>query len=165
MLVSLIVAHGSNNEIGKDNQLLWHISEDLKNFKKLTLNHILVMGRKTYESIGRPLPKRQTIILTRQSDYQADGCLIAHSVDEVFSLAKGCGDFNQEELFIAGGGEIYSVFLPKADRLYITEVECSLDADTYFPHVNRAEWKVMQEEYHPKKDDSFSWVFRIFHRH
>ena len=111
MDISLIVAHGNNREIGKDNKLLWHISEDLKNFKKVTLNHILIMGRKTFESIGRPLPKRKTIILTKQKDYSTpEGCLVAHSVDEALEMAKMCTNFNQDEIFIAGGGEIYRLF-------------------------------------------------------
>ena len=145
MDISLIVAHGKNREIGKDNKLLWYISEDLKNFKRLTLNHILIMGRKTFESIGRPLPKRQTIVLTRQQDFSAPGVLVAHSVEDAIELAQECPDFKQEELFIAGGGEIYQLFLPMATKLYLTSIDMEIEADTFFPQLDLSSWKKQSE--------------------
>jgi dihydrofolate reductase len=122
------------------------------------------MGRKTYESIGKPLPKRMTIVLTRQKNFQANGCLIADTIERALELAKSCKDFNQEEIFIAGGGEIYSAFLPLADFLYISEVESSLEADTYFPPFSDEQWELVKITQYPEKKDCFTWSFKVFKR-
>ena len=136
MKISLIASIGKNNELGFKNQLIWHLPDDLKNFKKITSGHTIVMGKKTYESIGKPLPNRNNIILARDYDYKADGCVVAHSIEEVLDLIK-----NEDETFIIGGGEIYKLFLPLANKLYLTQVNASLEADTYFPKFNLKEWK------------------------
>jgi len=134
---------GKNREIGKNNQLLWHISEDLKNFKKLTLGHHLLMGRKTFESIGKALPGRSTIILTRDETYQKDGCYIAHSIDQALKMAK---DNGETELFICGGAEIYQQVLGLTDTIYLSKVDFEGPADTYFPKLTIEDWQIIKEE-------------------
>lgn len=127
-MVSIIVAIAQNGIIGGGNALLWHISEDLQRFKRLTTGHPVVMGRKTFESIGKPLPNRMNVIITRQPDYKADGCIVVHSLEEAI------GSFPpEEEIFIIGGGEIYNQAWNIADRLYITWIGAAFDGDTYLP--------------------------------
>ncbi len=165
MRISMIVAHGKNREIGKDNQLLWHISEDMKNFKRLTTNHCMVMGRKTFESIGRALPKRKTIILTNNSEYQAAaGCVIANSLQNAIDSVATHVDFAQEELFIAGGGEIYNLFLPVVDRIYLSEIDYSISADTFFPEVDFSSWTLTEQQDHPAIGGSAAWKFSVWDR-
>lgn len=135
-MIALVVAMAGNNAIGKDNQLLWHISEDLQFFKKLTLGGTVIMGRKTYESIGRPLPKRRNIVITRTESYLADGAEIVHSLEEALSIAE-----SDEKVFIIGGGEIYRQAISFADMLYITKVDRTYDADTFFPDIEYSQWK------------------------
>lgn len=165
MNISLIVAHGKNREIGKDNKLLWHIPADLKNFKKYTLNHVLVMGRKTFESIGKALPKRKTIILTKQHDYHApDGCLVATSVDQAIALAQNETQFNKDELFVVGGGEIYELFLPSANKLYISIIDNNFEADTYFPEITYQNWQLLEECSFGPIADQYAWSFAIWNK-
>jgi len=135
-MIALVVAMAGNNAIGKDNQLLWHISEDLQFFKKLTLGGTVIMGRKTYESIGRPLPKRRNIVITRTESYLADGAEIVHSLEEALSISE-----SDEKVFIIGGGEIYRQAISFADMLYITKVDRTYDADTFFPDIEYSQWK------------------------
>lgn len=135
-MIALVVAMAGNNAIGKDNQLLWHISEDLQFFKKLTLGGTVIMGRKTYESIGRPLPKRRNIVITRTEGYLAAGAEIVHSLEEALSIAE-----SDEKVFIIGGGEIYRQAISFADMLYITKVDRTYDADTFFPDIKYSQWK------------------------
>ncbi|QNE18906.1 dihydrofolate reductase [Kribbella qitaiheensis] len=132
MTIILIAAIGANGVIGRDNDLPWRIREDLQHFKQLTLGHTLVMGRKTYDSIGRPLPGRRTVVVTRQPDWSADGVEVVHTVEEAL---KSDGD-----IYVAGGGEIYRQALPYADRLELTEVDQSPDGDVTFPAFDRSEW-------------------------
>jgi dihydrofolate reductase len=134
----MIVAIGNNREIGRNNDLLWHIPEDLKNFKKLTLGHHIIMGRKTFESIGRPLPGRHTIIVTTQEDYSVSGCITVHSLEEALDFAK---EANESEVFICGGGAIYELALPKTEKLYLSRVDYSGEADVYFPDFERYNWQ------------------------
>jgi dihydrofolate reductase len=136
MTVILIAAVGSNGVIGRDNDLPWRIREDLQRFKQLTLGHTLVMGRKTYDSIGRPLPGRRTVVVTRQPDWsaQAEGVAVAHRLDDALKVASG------NDVYVAGGGEIYRQALPLADRLELTEVAQSPAGDVTFPALNQAEW-------------------------
>jgi dihydrofolate reductase len=134
MSVILIAAVGSNGVIGRDNDLPWRIREDLQRFKQLTLGQTLVMGRKTYDSIGRPLPGRRTVVVTRQLDWSVDGVDVVHSLDDALKLADG------NDLYVAGGGEIYRQALPHADRLELTEVDQSPDGDVTFPTFDRATW-------------------------
>ncbi len=131
MKISLICALGSNGAIGRGNELLWRISEDLKRFKRVTTGHSIIMGRKTYESIGRPLPNRTNIILTRDESYNADGCMVVHSLDDALAVAAKGSATN--EVFIIGGGEIYKQAIAMAERLYLTLVDDAPDgADTFF---------------------------------
>jgi dihydrofolate reductase len=136
-MISFVVAMDENRAIGKDNDLPWYLPNDLKHFKKTTMGKMgkpIVMGRKTYESIGKPLPGRENIVVTRDQSYEAEGTTIVHSVDEVLQI-------NAEEICVIGGSEIFKQFLPVADRLYITEIHHTFDADTYFPELSADEWK------------------------
>lgn len=129
-IMSIIVAIGSSRELGKDNKLLWHIPEDMKRFKQLTYGHLVIMGRTTYESIGSKLPGRINIIVSHNKNYIAEGCIVAHSLDEAIEVAKAN---ETEEFFIIGGGQIYAQVMNLANKLYITVVDGNFEADTYFP--------------------------------
>jgi dihydrofolate reductase len=159
---SLIVAHGKNFEIGKDNKLLWHLSDDLKNFKEHTLNKPIVMGRKTYESIGRPLPKRTNIILTQNQDLKLEGCLVMHSYEEVDQWAK---QNNINELVYIGGGKIYQDVIDRVDKMYITLVHGEFNADTFFPQYNIDDF-TKSSYYHHDKDEKndYSWDFYMLEK-
>lgn len=157
MIKSLIVAHGENYEIGFDNQLLWHLSDDLKNFKNHTTGKPIVMGRKTYDSIGRPLPKRTNIILTRNTDLKVEGCLVMHSYEEVETWAT---ENSVEELVYIGGGKIYADVLPRVDKMYITKVHGTFNADTFFPQYNLDNFRVLNQYTHEKDEkNDFTWEF------
>ena len=145
MLISIIVAVAKNGVIGKDNQLLWRLPDDLKRFKQLTLGHPMIMGRKTFESIGKPLPGRTSIIITNQKDFSVEGILVAHSLDEALNIARG---LEEKEAFIIGGGEIYKQALPLTDHLYVTEVDLVIDGDTFFEIANPAAWKETERIIH-----------------
>ena len=134
--ISLIAAVASNGVIGRDGRMPWHLPEDLKRFKALTMGHAIVMGRKTYDSIGRLLPGRRTIIVTRQPDYRVEGAEVAHSVDAAIALAPG-----DDEIFVIGGGEIYAQALPFADRLLMTEIDAAPEGDVRFPAIDRRQWR------------------------
>lgn len=139
-IISIIVAMGRNRAIGKDNQLLWHISNDLKRFKAITSGHTVVMGRRTFESLPNgPLPKRRNIVLS-SNKRQIEGCETAHSLDEVIELTK-----SEDEIFIIGGGDVYRQFLPWAHRLYITNIDKAFDADTFFPETDPSHWELKEK--------------------
>ena len=125
-----------NRVIGIANRLPWHLPEDLQHFKRLTMGHHILMGRKTYASIGRPLPGRTTVILTRQPGFRVEGCLSAGSLAEAVAM---CGD--DPEVFVVGGAELYAQALPLAERLYLTEIEADYAGDAYFPEVDREQWR------------------------
>ncbi len=145
MSISIIAAIGKKNELGKGNQLLWHLPDDLKHFKELTSGHTVVMGRKTFESIGKPLPNRRNIVITRDTNYKQDGVQVVHSIEEI---EKG-----DEEIFVIGGGEIYKQALPFADKLYITEVNAEeKDADTFFPMIEKEKWKEKERVHHTQDE-------------
>lgn len=129
-MISIIAAIDNQRGIGKQNKLLWRIPADMKRFRKLTNGHPVIMGRKTYESIGKPLPNRVNIIVSRDNAYNVEGCIIAHSVPEAIEKAK---EVDTEEVFIIGGAQIYTQALPYADKLYLTLVNSTFDADTFFP--------------------------------
>ncbi len=139
-MINVIVAVAQNGVIGGDNQLLWHISEDLKNFKALTSGHPVVMGRKTYESLGRPLPNRENIVISR-SDIQIDGCRVVHSLEEAVALFSPA-----DKVFIIGGAQIYKEAMPIADRLFITHVAKDYEGDVHFPEWNKEEWKLVERK-------------------
>lgn len=132
-MIALIAAISRNGQIGVNNQLPWHIKEDLQHFKSITSESTIVMGRKTFESIGRPLPNRRNIVLTRDITFKAEGVEVVHSLDEILTLSNQVSD-----LFIIGGGEVYTLFLPYADKLYITLVDIDIEGDTYFPEYANA---------------------------
>jgi dihydrofolate reductase len=147
MIISLIVAIANNNAIGKDNDLLWHLPNDMKYFKEKTLNHHIITGRKNYISIPkkyRPLVNRTNIVLTRSTDFSEEGCIVKHSLQEAIEYAKSN---NEVELFIIGGGQIYKEALENGlvDRMYITHVKSDYEADTFFPIVNEANWNKVSE--------------------
>ena len=146
MIISLIVAMDENRGIGVDNRLPWHLSADLKRFKALTMGHHLVMGRKTYESIGKPLPGRTSIIITRNPDYVVEGCIVVHSLEEALQTARERGE---EEAFITGGGEIFNQALSLADRIYLTRVHAETNAQVYFPAFNEDAWIEKESTSHP----------------
>lgn len=127
-MISLIVAMGNNRVIGKNNQLLWNIPEDMEHFKKTTTGKTVIMGRKTYESIGKPLPKRKNVVLTRDKNFVAPGCIVIHTLLEALKISE-----TSQETFVIGGEEIYKLFLPFAYKLYITKVDVTLDGDAFFP--------------------------------
>jgi dihydrofolate reductase len=133
--LSLIVALANDNVIGVNNTLPWHLPEDLKRFRTLTTGHHIIMGRKTYESLGRLLPGRTTVIVTRNKDYKLEGALIAHSLESAVALCK-----NDDEVFLTGGAELYQDGLKFADKLYITEVDLSVEGDAYFPEFDLNLW-------------------------
>jgi dihydrofolate reductase len=158
-MISLVVAMGLNREIGINNQIPWKLSEDLKNFKKTTMGHHILMGRKTYESIGKPLPGRTNIILTRNLNYQATDCITVTSLDEAIKLAKTKGE---TELMVIGGAEIYKEALGRANRIYLSKIEFKGKADAYFPEFNESDWKVISEVKH--STDSIPWTFKVIER-
>ncbi|WP_163100916.1 dihydrofolate reductase [Peribacillus alkalitolerans] len=142
-MISFILAMDENRVIGKDNQLPWHLPADLKYFKKVTMGHPVVMGRKTYESIGRLLPGRENIILTRDHDYSVEGGIVFHSVEEFMDYAKK--DPN-EEYFVIGGAEIFNLLMDKVDILYITEIHATFEGDTFFPEIKEDIWTLVSSE-------------------
>ena len=143
MTVTIVVAIAENYAIGKHNQLLWHMPADLKHFKQITSGHTVIMGRKTYDSVGKPLPNRRNIIITRQ-DITIPGCEVVKSVEEALKLCS-----NEEEVFIVGGAEIYKLAMYKTDRIYLTIIHHSFDADSFFPEIDYMEWKEVSMEDHP----------------
>lgn len=156
MPVSIIVAASKNNVIGKDNQLIWHLSADLKRFKTLTTGHHIIMGRKTFESIGKPLPNRTSIIITRQTDYKADGCIVVNSLEEALKKVPA-----EQEAFIIGGGTIYKEAINKADKLYLTLVHAEFDGDTFFPEHDEKIWNCLNREDHisdEKNEYAYSFI-------
>lgn len=163
MLISAIVAVGNNNVIGKDNDLPWYLPADLKYFKRTTLGRHIIMGRKCYESIGRPLPKRTNIVLTRNPFFTGTNLLVAHSLDEALQLAA---DNGETEAMILGGGEIYAQSMPRWDRLYLTQVDVDVpDGDTFFPELDEREWTLVREEaYDPDEKNPHAYAFRVYER-
>lgn len=143
-IISIVVAVAENNAIGKNNQLLWHLPADLKHFKNITSGRTVVMGRKTYDSIGKPLPNRKNIIITRQKDLILSGADVVSSLEEALSVDK-----ESKEIFIIGGAEIYKNALPFTNRIYLTTVHQQYEADTFFPAFDRSEWKETSHDYHP----------------
>lgn len=149
MKTSLIVAMAENQTIGIDNSLPWHLPNDLQYFKKVTMAKPIIMGRKTYESIGRPLPGRTNIVITRQADYQAEGIVVVNSLQQALDKAEDISFVaGHEEVMVIGGAEIYQQALLKADRLYITHVHSEIAGDAFFPHVSWNDWQECQREDH-----------------
>lgn len=146
-MLSIVVAVSENNVIGLANDLPWKLSGDLKRVKTLTMGHHLIMGRKTFDSIGRPLPGRTTIVITRQNAFQAEGCMIVNSLKDAIEIAS-----NDSEAFIFGGGEIFKEALPFTTKVYLTRVHCSVKGEIYFPELNLAEWEKTSEQRYLKDE-------------
>ena len=143
-MISLLVAAANNNAIGKNNQLLWHLPKDMKFFKNTTWGMVIIMGRKTYESVDKPLPGRVNIVITRQKDWKREGVWVAENLADAIEQAKTT---NCKEIFIIGGGEIYKESMPLADKIYMTRVDASFeDADTYFPEIDKEVWTLTSEQ-------------------
>lgn len=162
MIVSAIVAAAKNNVIGKDNEIPWYLPADLAYFKKTTLNHHVIMGRKCYDSVGRPLPKRVNIVVTRNPFFKADGVIVAHSVEEALGVAF---DGGETEVFILGGGHIYRESMELWDKLYLTEVDLEPEGDVFFPEIDASEWtETWREAHDADAKNEHAYVFRILER-
>jgi dihydrofolate reductase len=163
MLISLIVAAGTNNAIGKDNQLLWHLPKDLQFFKKTTWAMPVIMGRKTFESLsGKPLQGRLNIVITRQRNWQPEGVTVVHSLRDALFVAESA---DYKEVFVAGGGEIYKEALPKADKVYLTRVQTAPEADTFFPELEPDEWQLLSDETFPMNEKhAYPYSFQLWAR-
>lgn len=141
MSLSVIVALAKNRVIGLNNTLPWHLPEDLKRFKQLTMGHHIIMGRKTFESLGRLLPGRQTVIVTRNPDYKVDGAIVVHSLEQAMSVSSA-----DSEAFLIGGAELYQQSLPLAKRLYLTMIDAEFEGDAYFPEIELDHWDLLEQQ-------------------
>jgi len=159
--ISIIVAIAENYAIGKDNDLLWHISKDLKRFKKLTKGHYIIMGKRTYYSLPvRPLPNRTSLIITDIADEEIDNCLMAYSIEDAVEKMD-----SEKENFIIGGGSIYRQFMPLADKLYITRVHKNFEADTFFPEISLDEWRLVEKiDVNDDPQNDFTYSFETYIR-
>lgn len=162
MIISLIVAMDEKGGIGKNNRLPWHLSSDLKRFKAMTLGHHVLMGRKTYQAIGKLLPGRVMIVVTHRKGYHPEGCLVVNSLEAAIKVAD---DNHESELFIIGGGEIFDQTLDMADKIYLTSVHTKVDADVFFPKIDKSKWRlVSSEETAPEEKDEYGSDFKKFIR-
>jgi len=155
-MLSLIVAMTENNVIGRDGDMPWRLSADLRRFKQITMGHHMLMGRKTFDSIGRVLPGRTTVVISRSATYDDSNVRVARSLDEALEIAA-----DDEEVFVVGGAQIYSLALPKVDRLYVTRIHCDLEGDTHFPDVDWNAWELIDEqrcEADEKNDHDYSFL-------
>ncbi|WP_210148838.1 dihydrofolate reductase [Chryseobacterium scophthalmum] len=160
-MTTIVVAMGEKNEIGSGNQLLWHLPKDLKHFKDLTSGHPIIMGRKTYESIGKALPNRTNIVVSRKKNWFQEGVLIVGSIKEAVKFAKKI----DENIFIIGGGNVYEQTMEIADRLEVTLVKANLEADTYFPKINNKFWKMTSEVCHEKDEkNQYDFCFQTYEK-
>jgi len=155
MIVSAVVAIGENNAIGKDNQLLWRLPADLKHFKEITSGHTVIMGRKTYDSVGKPLPNRRNIIITRNKDLEIPGVEIVASMDEALALCQ-----EEEEVYVIGGAQIYASSMHLTDKIYLTRVHQSFEADSFFPEIDPGIWSETEVEPHqPDEKNPIGYTF------
>lgn len=163
MIISLVVAASENNVIGRNNQLLWHLPKDMKFFKNVTWAMPVVMGRKTFESMGsKPLTGRKNILITRKTGWKAEGVSVVNSVDDAIALA---GDGNYKEIFIIGGGEIYKNCFQKADKVYMTRVHAELEGDTFFPMIEKNDWKLVNNTDNPADEKhAYPFSFQLWER-
>ena len=160
MRISLIVAMAENGVIGRNNQLPWRLSADLQHFKKITMGKPLIMGRNTHDSIGRPLPGRSNIVISRDKQYQAEGCVVVHSVDAALAAADGA-----EEVMIMGGAQLYEQTIGRADRLYVTLVHASIEGDVCFPEIDWEHWhEISAEDFRADDKNEFDFSFYVFDR-
>ena len=160
MKISLIAAMADNGVIGRNNRLPWRLSADLQRFKALTMGKPIVMGRKTWESIGRPLPGRTNIVVTRDVGYRAEGCVVVHSVDQALEVAAG-----SDEVMVIGGANLYQQLLDRADRLYLTQVRADVEGDAWFPEFDRAQWREVERESHSRDEkNEYDYAFVTLER-
>lgn len=160
MIVSLVAAAGLDDGIGKDGRMPWHLPADLRHFKRLTLGKPVIMGRRTLESIGRPLPERRNLVITRDRSFRTPGVEACHSLEEALALAEPAS-----EVMIVGGGEIYRMAWPRADRIYLTRVHLQTSADTFFPEVEPREWReASREEHRADGNNPVDYTFLVFER-
>lgn len=160
MRVSIIAALALNRVIGRDNRLPWHLPSDLAHFKRITSGHAVILGRRNHESIGRPLPNRRNIVVTRQPGYAAPGCTVAGDLCRALALAS-----HDPEIFAIGGADIYRQMLPHAQRLYLTVVQARPEGDTFFPAFDRGQWRMVESHYQPVDDrNSHAMTFQILER-
>jgi dihydrofolate reductase len=152
-MIILIAAAAENYALGKNNQLLWHLPDDFKRFKQVTTGHHIIMGRKTFESFPKPLPNRTHVIITRQKNYHPEGCIVVDSLEKAIAACP-----ENQDIFIIGGGETYKLAMPVADKIDLTRVHATFDADTFFPEIDAAQWKLVSSEFHPK-DDKHAYDF------
>jgi len=164
--IAMIWAMSQNRVIGRDNKLPWHLPNDLKYFKRVTTGKPVIMGRKTYESIGRPLPNRTNIVVTRDTGFEAAGVKVVHSLDEAIDLAEADTVINGgEEVIVMGGAEIYAQALPRADRLYLTLVHAEVDGDAYFPEIDLNGYREMaREDYPAEGPNPYDYSFLVLER-
>lgn len=160
MTLSCIVAVSENGVIGRDNDLPWHLPDDLNRFKSLTMGHPIVMGRKTYDSIGRPLPGRRSVVLTRSSEYAPEGVTVVGSLDEALDACEG-----EVEVFVIGGASLFAEALPRADRVYLTRVLATVEGDTFFPEGGLEDFFLVNEERHPiDEKHRLPYTFQLYER-
>lgn len=152
-MITIIAAAGENNELGKENDLVWHLPDDFKRFKQLTTGHHIIMGRKTFESFPKPLPNRTHLVITRNKDYKREGAVVVHSIEEALKRAEG-----DSQPFIIGGGEIYKMGMPFAEKIELTRVYGTFEADTFFPEIPEEYFKFITETEH-EKDDRHDYAF------
>lgn len=143
-MTTMIAAAAENNALGKDNKIIWHLPDDYKRFKAITSGHYIIMGRKTFESLQKPLPNRTHIVISRQEDYNPEGCTVVKTIEEALAACPA-----NEDRFIIGGGEIYNLALPEANKIELTRVHHSFEADTFFPEIDLKDWELVQSELHP----------------
>ncbi len=159
-MITIIAAVAENNALGKDNKLIWHLPADLKRFKNVTANHHVIMGRKTFESLGKPLPNRTNIIVTRNTNFSAKNCIVVNSLQQALEAVK-----NDESPFILGGAEIYKQAIKIADKLDITFVHHKFEADVFFPEIDKSIWKeVSRNEFKADEKNKYNYSFVTFER-
>ncbi|QYA24253.1 dihydrofolate reductase [Gramella sp. MT6] len=159
-MITMIAAAAENNALGKDNDLVWHLPDDFKRFKRLTSGHHIIMGRKTFESFPKLLPDRTHIIITRKNDYDPEGAIVVNSLEEAIRVSK-----LDEQPFIIGGGEIYKMGMDRAERIELTRVHGEFDADTFFPEIDEEKWKLIDEKFHEKDEKhDYSFTYLTYER-
>lgn len=159
-MITIVAATAQNNALGKNNSLIWHLADDLKRFKQLTLDGYIVMGRKTFESLPGLLPRRTHIVITRNPNYKQEGIITVKSLDEALDTIPA-----GNEIFIIGGGEIYALAINVADKMELTKVHESFEADTFFPEIDLNKWELVASEFHPKDEKhKYDFTFETYHR-
>lgn len=162
MRISLLLAASENNVIGKDNKLPWHLPEDLKYFKNLTWGLPILMGRKTFDSIGKPLPGRKSIVITRNNDWRYDDVVVVHSLEEAMKAAES---FGAKETFVIGGAEVFNLALPAANRMYLTRIHQRFEGDVFFPEISENEWQIASSRFCPADEKNFyDHTFQVWER-